>query len=609
VTASTSIATYHELAVDKATGTHADVFAVAGLADLLASTLGDTRVHVRDDGQRFVVTLDEPLTDRDLGGLAVQPGYPYLRARRKDALPQGVDAVDFEAERERAKRYAEIRKALRGATSRKTGSDPELIQSLQETQPRDDWRLLQVMYMLTNHVSPNRVHATIVALPAEERQRRVAAALRALAEGERERRVPWKADSVQLFNPTAAKGYARLKPDGTDRNDKTKEQWTDDFVEWLRYRGYFRVACPVFQGPKNEHIRLYTPIPANASLAVLKGASATLRRANLWGGAPKVDALAVIGLADYLIRNSDQGRAVSGAGLAEILDLSLEDLTPAEVIAGVAITHYQSLGSARAVSSISTLAIPGWFPVHSPDDARAWIEILDEHRRVVRGLDDSHSDEIGLLIGYRRFLERRGPAAVGALLDFMGSYGQFLVRAWDAKRRVRAFRTTNVRRLLEGMAPSFADIVADPGFEAIARAIRRATVQAQFLKSNGARDLREIRYDLIPELRRARTVPDSRLFVEAVADFVTKYNAENARRRELRKQAPANVHTDEFARFLHLVDEHGANVVGALLCAYGTCVEPREVGGDENADDDQTDSEPEPTSSNDLTDSTTSEES
>src|SRR5579884_2169532 len=83
VTASTSIATSHELAVDKATGTHADVFAVAGLADLLASTLGDTRVHVRDDGQRFVVTLDEPLTDRDLGGLAVQPGYPYLRARRK----------------------------------------------------------------------------------------------------------------------------------------------------------------------------------------------------------------------------------------------------------------------------------------------------------------------------------------------------------------------------------------------------------------------------------------------------------------------------------------------------------------------------------------------
>ncbi len=607
MTGSISTTAYHELAVEKATGTHADVFAAVGLADLLAGVRGDAGVRVRADDRRFVVALDEPLTDHDLDGLAVQPGYPYLRARQKDAVPSGVDAVDFEAERERAKRYTEIRNALRQATSRKTEPDPELIQSMQETQPRDDWRLLQVMYRLTNHVSPNRVHATLAALSAEERQRRVAAALRALAEGKRER-VPWKADSVQLFNPTAAKGYARLKPDGTDRNDKTKEQWTDDFVEWLRYRGYFRVACPVFQGPKSEHIRLYTPIPANASLAVLKGASATLRRANLWGGAPKVDALAVIGLAEYLIRNSDQGRVASEGALAEILGLSLEGLTPAEVIAGVAITHYQSLGSARAVSSISTLAIPGWFPVHSPDDARAWIEILDEHRRVVRGLDDSHSDEIGLLIDYRRFLERRGRAAVEALLDFMGSYGQFLVRAWDAKRRVRAFRTTNVRRLLEGMAPSFADIVADPGFEAIARAIRRATVQAQFLKSNGARDLREIRYDLIPELRRARTVPDSKLFVEAVADFVTKYNAENARRRELRKQAPANVHTDEFARFLRLVDEHGANVVGALLCAYGTCVEPREVGGDEGADDDQIDSEPEPTSTDDLTDSNTPEE-
>src|SRR5579884_2611276 len=138
MTGRTSTTPYHELAVEKATGTHADVLAAAGLADLLAGTLGDTRVRVRDDGQRFVVSLDEPLTDHDLDVLPVQPGYPYLRARQKDAAPPGVDAVDFEAERERAKRYAEIRKALREAASRKTGSDPELIQSMQETQPRDD---------------------------------------------------------------------------------------------------------------------------------------------------------------------------------------------------------------------------------------------------------------------------------------------------------------------------------------------------------------------------------------------------------------------------------------------------------------------------------------
>ena len=52
--------------------------------------------------------------------------------------------------------------------------------------------------------------------------------------------------------PLAAKGYARLKPDSVGRNDKTKDAWADPFVEWLRYRGYFLSAMPVFFGPKAE---------------------------------------------------------------------------------------------------------------------------------------------------------------------------------------------------------------------------------------------------------------------------------------------------------------------------------------------------------------------
>jgi hypothetical protein len=62
------------------------------------------------------------------------------------------------------------------------------------------------------------------------------------------------------------------------------------------------------------------------------------------------------------------------------------------------ITHYQSLGNAKAVSAMSTLALPGWFSVENKEDAQTWLEILDEHQRIVRGLQDDHSDEIGLLI-------------------------------------------------------------------------------------------------------------------------------------------------------------------------------------------------------------------
>lgn len=577
-------AAYDTFRVEKRTGTHADVFAAVGLADLLADQVGDTRVWVVEEDAAFQVKLDVSLSEDALNRLRVAPGYPYLRAKAVDKVPTAiVDCLDYETERNKSKQYQEAREALYAATRKGLAQDPDLLAMLQQSAPREDWRLAQVMYLLTNHASPNRLQERLASNPTEC-QHQVAAALRAMAEG-KSTPLDWKLDSVQLFNPVAAKGYARLKPDSTNRNDSTKDQWTDPFVEWLRYRGYFRIACPYFLGSKGEHIRVYTPVPARVTLAVLKSAAVDLRRAGLRGGAPKADALAVIHLARFLVGGSEEGQAAKAAGAEDLLGFSLADQTPADVIGGVAITHYQSLGNARAVAQIANLAVPGWFEIRSAADAAEWLEILDEHRRVVRGLDDSHSDEIGLLVGYRRFLERRGPTALDALLDFMGTYGPFLVRAWDAKRRVRAFRTTHFRRLVKSMSSEFAAIVADPGFEAVAQAVRRATVQAQFLRSNGAKDIREIRYDLLPDLRRARSVPQSKLFVEVVSDFIAKYNAENARRRELGKRSPANVHTDDFARFLGLVDTHGAEVVGALLCAYGTCVEPREADAAGTGDD------------------------
>ena len=121
-------------------------------------------------------------------------------------------------------------------------------------------------------------------------------------------------------------------------------------------------------------------------------------------------------------------------------------------------------------------------------------------------------------------------------------------------------------------------ILEDEGFRAVATAIRKATVSAQAMNSMNRQDYREIRYDLLPELHRKRTL-DKAAFVEALSSFISSYNSENARRREIKKQAPANVTTEQFASVIGLIDEHGASLVGVLLCAYGTCKEPRETEG------------------------------
>ena len=127
-----------------------------------------------------------------------------------------------------------------------------------------------------------------------------------------------------------------------------------------------------------------------------------------------------------------------------------------------------------------------------------------------------------------------------------------------------------------GNAQKLSEVLADSGFKAVAAAIRSATVNAQAQKAMNRADYREIRYDLLPDLRRKSSLPGNQSLVEAISEFVSLYNVENARRRELGKQAPRNVTTEEFETLVRLIDSHRASTVGPMLCAYGSCRLPRE---------------------------------
>jgi hypothetical protein len=557
--------------IPKRTGTHADVFAAVGLADMLASIPETGAVHIIEKGTAFDVCPAQPLSEVDWQRIPQAPGYPFLKANEKVKVPSAViDWVDYKAEKAKADR----RKQILG-TAKKKGQkavDAETQQLIQQEQLRDDWRLLQVLNTLQGDETANKVHAAIVSRAPGQFRKELAAALAATYQ-QRTSDLDWDVSSVQLFTPIAAKGYSRLKPDSTDRNDKTKEQWVDPFIEWLKYRGYFQAACPFFQGPKAEHIRLLCPVPHDISHRALVAVAHELRAAGVYGGPPKMDALAVLRLAELLVRHSEEYHDPD----AEIFPgLSLQGKTPAEAISGVMVTHYQSLGNAKAVSAMSTIALPGWFRIEKRRDAEDWLAILDEHQRVIRGLQDDHSDEIGLLVTYRRFVEQRGEMAVWSLVEFMEHYGPFLIRAREQNRRVRSFRTDHFRRIVMGTAPQLTKILSDQGFQAVAAAVRRATVNAQAQKAMKKSDYREIRYDLLHELRRKRSLPGIAPLVETVSEFISQYNAENARRREMGKSAPRNVTTEEFMAFASLIEQYGASLVGALLCAYGSCREPRD---------------------------------
>lgn len=518
----------------KTTGTHADVFGAVGLADLLASIPNTGTIRLIEHEAMFHVLLPKRLSDRDIQLIPHTPGYPFLKTNEKVKVPTGaIDSVDYKAEKAKADRRKQRALTLKGQRKKKA-IDSEILQLSQQEQPRDDWRLLQALNTLQGDETSNKIHETIVCRKPAQFHKELTAALQALS-SKNMSDLDWKVSTVQIFTPIAAKGYSRLKPDSTDRNDKTKEQWADPFIEWLKYRGYFRVACPFFQGSKAEHIRLLCPVPRDISFHALELVARNLRSGGIYGGPPKLDSLAVLRLADLLIRHSEEYHVPD----AEVFPgLSLKGKSPAEAISAVMITNYQSLGNAKAVSAMSTIALPGWFSIKDKADAKIWREILAEHQRIVRGLQDDHSDEIGLLIAYRRFLEKRGGTAIWTLVEFMEQYGPFLIRAREQKRKVTSFRTDYFRRIAMGTDMKLTEVLSDAGFQAVATAVRKSTVSAQAQKAMRRPDYREIRYELLHDLRRKRTLPGIEPLIETVSDFISKYNVENARRREMHKSAP-----------------------------------------------------------------------
>jgi hypothetical protein len=576
------------LKIPKSTGTHADVLAAVGLASLLSEIPALNPVMIEERETEFGILCAEPFTESELRYISHSPGYLYLRPNAKADVPESIhEYLDYPAEVERVERYWKQREVLR----RRQLNDSELKELLQADMPRDDWELWRALNNLQGDETTNRVYLEISTTTESKFREAVESGLRSLRNRNKSSGLRWNITQSMLFCPTSAKGYRELKPQDTKRKNYKIDQWADPFVEWLKYRGYFRCAFPRLLG---KDVRVLVPVPHRISLRGLESAMRELRQAAVYGGAPKTDSLAVLRLAEILIRHSEEYHDPT---MEPFPGLSITNKAPADLVSGIITTHYQSLGSAKAVMQMSLIAIPGWFSIRNADEATLWLTILREQQHIVQGLRDDRSDEVGLLIAYRAFLQVRGEIAFWTLVEFMEKYGTLVMRVNGSREgnRVRwlaRFTTEHFRRIAMEANRTLGEILTDPGFEAVARAVRQATVTAQNKKARKEDVWREIRYELLHDIHRTRKVPGN-AFIECISEFISRYNYENARRREIKKDvriAPPNVTDEQLKSFMSLVFKHGASVVGALLAAYGTCKEKWEPEEDAQSNNQQTSS-------------------
>lgn len=577
------------LFVGKTSQTFADALLVYGLALVTNDVLrriddtGDVTVTLRDAGPYYTLDLSPELDPERLPAVGVYlPPAPVIRtAKNAKQLPQDLPLqalVDYEAQRDRRTAYFAARQNLSKEAQvamRAGGEHPEL-EFLRSLAPHPDWDVfrainpsalagynkltaqwwqiqeglpdvLAILFSLYSTL-PNDTDAAVAAWKQLDK-----------AHG-------WgigaTTTSLQIYNPAQGKGQNRAKADRLAMENIKDAFWLS---ESLKAVGFYHAALTKQpRGSKDRKTYVLRPIEVTLgdSQAIMDGF------ANMMVGAQssiQSDILADLRYTRALLQHSQD------AGADDFAQLLFRRRQPARIVGGFYSAYYKNLGNSAATMNLSFIGLPGWIRVRSAEDVDVAIAILDEHERIVRQFDETHSDDIALLISYRDFISS---SDLWPFFDFTAAYSGYIIRQRErAGGRARQFSDRNLGRLIMNAEPKLRRIIESEGFQNLAYAIRQSTVVAQYRKQQSDRRY-DVRYGLNQELARKANYP--RDFIAALSEFIHSYNAENAQVMENR-QGPyrRSILTTDVEEIVALVDEFGSGLVCQLLLAYGYARTPR----------------------------------
>ncbi len=589
------------LFVDKSTGTFADPLVACGLAVVVNDVLkrtggrGQPSVHLSDHGAYYRLDCTPAMDDGRLATVQA-PYIPAIVLRtRKNAVKLPADLppqalVDYEAERDKRTEFFEIRKGLSKeaqiAQSRKE-EHPEL-EALRGKYPHPDWDIFRAINppALTGY---NKLMAQWWTV--QEALPEVLALLRdffvqtpndldtAISAWKKlDQAYGWgiKAETTaaQIYNPSQGKGQNRAKADNL-RMGNVKSFW---LLEWLKAVGFYHAALTKqLRGVRDRktYVLAVAEIDLGESDHIMRAFQGRMARAET---AIRSDVLASIRYTQALLEFTRQRE---GASLKARL---FKRQRPSRVVSGFYSAFYKNLGQSVATMNLSFIGLPGWIRVEGESDVGDALDVLAEHESVVRQFDESHGDAYNMLLRYRDFLSGND---LRLFFEFTTAYSGYLVSQRERPRgRARQFTTTNLRRLIMNSqeGPRLSKILETPGFQNIAYAIRQATVTAQYRKQQGDRKY-DVRYGLGQQLARKAAYPSE--FMAELADFLAKYNAENAQVMENRPGPyRRSIRTNDIDDIVALIDEFGdSRLICNLLVAYGYARVPRKEGPEEVADE------------------------
>lgn len=228
------------------------------------------------------------------------------------------------------------------------------------------------------------------------------------------------------------------------------------------------------------------------------------------------------------------------------------------------------------------MQIPNFIYISNKIENDEWVDILDEQINIIGSIDEQGETIQGLML-YRNFIST---SSIYDFLNFSYWYATYLSSKLSKNEYAIPFDIETLNKFYKNMETqelNLSEIISNPGFQAIAKAIRNSTVTLQFTPKEER--MFDIRYGVAQELKsKSKSKSD---LAEFIGEFISFYNAEIARNYEIKGKTyyRSTVKHEELDDFYALLDKYPSRLVGALLASYGFALSKREVKNDENKEE------------------------
>lgn len=547
---------YQEFYVNKTTNTYSDTLEMFGLCvileDILHQLNKNESILIKDIGHSFKLELKDGINRDELNKIKYKQYYKYFlkSSKSKDRLKEDIKLYDYQKQQEISENYW---KQIRKKKNDKNFDESNL------QKPSDIHSSFTVLNILNADAVSNKLldkwnrdnYITIIKLIFDYYNDKLNKVKLPLKEN---------TSKVQLFNPFCGKGVNNKKT--LNINPKTaKGIW---LFEFLKVVGYYEVALPKIV---LKDVKVFCVVPKDIYWSDLKAVNRKFNRLlSSHNSVVLYDILFILEYIDNLIKYAIERKK-----------FLLEIFQKQQLIFGFQSAYFKSMGQVKSLANINFYRFPFWVKINNEKDVKQYEGLLFEHKEII-----SRIDEEEILLNYRDFLSS---GKFDNLIDFLSQYSIYLMRALSNKKYyIKPFLINNLYTLMSNINQNYLPILQNEGFRNIAKAIRNATINAQY---SGGKPY-SVHYGMAQDLKRKSL--NKKDLVNYLSEFIGMYNNENVRvfektnvrvfeKTKVRKRK--NVTTSDIENIITLIDKYGSELVGKLLLAFGYAKEEKEENKEE----------------------------